>query len=62
MWPSHFSLGMGSFAELGERAVRDPHSDDPFLVQLAEYTPHPKYRFLTDILDSEYATIFLTGG
>ena len=55
-----FFAGDGQFAELGERAVPDPHSDDPFLVQLAEYTPHPKYRFLTDILDSEYATIFLT--
>ena len=55
-----FFAGDGQFAELGERAVPDPHSDDPFLVQLAEYTPHPKYRILTDILDSEYATIFLT--
>lgn len=55
-----FFAGDGQWAGDEEAAVPDAHSDDPFLIQLAGYTPHPMFYERVDIIDAVFGVLYLT--
>lgn len=54
-----FFQGEGQFAE-DCPATANVNSDDPFCAQLAEYAPHPMMELREDILEGQFALLWLT--
>ncbi len=58
-----FFAGDGQFAEdEATEGVANAASDDPFEVQYAQARVHPYQLLLRDILDAEFAVLYLSEG
>ena len=55
-----FFQGDGEFVSEDTMSKASASSDDPYLRQLAEYSPHPMLQERVDILDQPFAFIWLT--